>query len=946
MPPHESSPPARLRNISAAAQALAMRLQRHTAERVTVGNTPLHILRLCDVQYLAPLLASCATLTNVTVHLRYVASATALEALLRAAAASPTLTTLSIMGGVTAMEATALAAGLAAFARAAPSHRRGAADVSAVSTPVPPSLGCRLQSTPGGSGGGWRRGEGGRGRRPPQPSSHQSTASSPAVSAPPLLQRQQQQRRAGAVGTAPSSPSTPAGCASAPASRWRLRGGGVMWLMPRTPSLPYAAATPSSPPPRRVSPAIHRASASSGLRSLHVTLELHRLDEGTAAVLRDGLRSATRVTVADVRLCVSTAEARRAGQWLAQEGRKAAARHRQQLAARATPPLPTPPPTSAALPPELWWAEEHDGRRHCRQRHSREGVPCGAPRLREPHPLPRSPPSRLAAPGPPRTPCSTRGGGSRETPLQICHRLVGGARQHRGAPPASPGSWLGGVGACCSRHARVVSRDEHTVVAPVDAYRRRAQHASPSLSGAVPPHTPPSPTAWDRRHTRGGRLYSPPRLARAAPALARARLLTPVPAHVSSAASRVELEASSASSWSSRSSSPLPRRPPPPAEASRAGDAHARRMPMPRTPPEPAGAACVARRGLCRLGAATPPHQPRSSPLRADGICAPRYCVRRGRGGPAHLSGPHRAPTPPGPSPRCRVSVRRSSSAESRCSCFVCRLHRGGGSSPSPRQLSPSSSTAAAPVSTRAEGAMLAVAALAARALQPPRPPSPHAPRSVPSSPAASPAAAHAGRHRCKSGGLSGRGRSDTGASAVAAHSATASVNGITPPRRSRANETGLRVPAVSPSSSSASLPPPSLPRRSCSARTSHSSAGVGARAGPLDEVHRHAEAHHVRVSHTQLPPSPASPADERPEAEAGYVVYGNSFAFLRARVAEINRHVVWHQVQSTKAAEAHARRLAELEASFADHVTEELTDMLMVLTDMEHGSRVDAHRR
>jgi hypothetical protein len=75
-------------------------------------------------------------------------------------------------------------------------------------------------------------------------------------------------------------------------------------------------------------------------------------------------------------------------------------------------------------------------------------------------------------------------------------------------------------------------------------------------------------------------------------------------------------------------------------------------------------------------------------------------------------------------------------------------------------------------------------------------------------------------------------------------------------------------------------------------------------------------------------------------EDSSGYVVYPYSLRFLRARVAEINQHVVWHQVKAAKAAEEHARRLAALEVTFAGRVTEQLSDILMVLTDMEHGSR------
>nr|CCM18320.1 hypothetical protein, conserved [Leishmania guyanensis] len=108
-------------------------------------------------------------------------------------------------------------------------------------------------------------------------------------------------------------------------------------------------------------------------------------------------------------------------------------------------------------------------------------------------------------------------------------------------------------------------------------------------------------------------------------------------------------------------------------------------------------------------------------------------------------------------------------------------------------------------------------------------------------------------------------------------------------------------------------------------------------------------EGSHLQVSHTQLPSSLPLQTPEHQQQqhgeEVGYVVYPNSVAFLRARVKEINRHVVWHQIQSAKAVEAHSRHLAELEVTFSDRVTEGLTDILMVLTDMEHGSRIDGRR-
>lgn len=126
-----------------------------------------------------------------------------------------------------------------------------------------------------------------------------------------------------------------------------------------------------------------------------------------------------------------------------------------------------------------------------------------------------------------------------------------------------------------------------------------------------------------------------------------------------------------------------------------------------------------------------------------------------------------------------------------------------------------------------------------------------------------------------------------------------------------------------------------------------HTSARHSSARARVEPAARRREGSHLQVSHTQMPSSAPlqSPEHQQRDEEVGYVVYQNSVAFLRARVTEINRHVVWHQVQSAKAVEAHSKRLAELGVTFSDRVTEELTDILMVLTDMEHGSRISSRR-
>lgn len=199
----------------------------------------------------------------------------------------------------------------------------------------------------------------------------------------------------------------------------------------------------------------------------------------------------------------------------------------------------------------------------------------------------------------------------------------------------------------------------------------------------------------------------------------------------------------------------------------------------------------------------------------------------------------------------------------------------------------------------------------------------------------------------------------DAGDVTPTTHSAATSVNGITPTQirsggeRERDSSTAFHEAATSASSSSrrtarsAHAAADSV-RRSLNmdlGEGDHSSARHSSARARMESAARRCEGSHLQVSHTQMPSSLPleSPEHQQCGGEVGYVVYHNSVAFLRARVTEINRHVVWHQVQSAKAVEAHSKRLAELGVTFSDRVTEELTDILMVLTDMEHGSRISS---
>ncbi|GET91589.1 hypothetical protein, conserved [Leishmania tarentolae] len=981
MPPRGLSQVQRPRHIAASTHVLATRLAHNTAERVTVGNTPLHVLHLCDVQCVAPLFASCVSLTTLTIHLKYVASSTALEALLCAASASPTLTRISMIGGVTPMESVAMASGLAAFTWNEGTHAQRVSRVDATSESPLPRTTRRAPSAVddyifmGGRGGEresthWRR------YTPHSP----SAALSPYARAPLThLQRQRCVNSDRAVSTPFSAFSR--------TTQWRRRRGGMMWPVPYDTvsprDMPASRPAPlvSSPDFLRTPPSVRSLSAHHIEGGVYLTLELHRLEEATAALLVDGLRRAHRIISAEVRLCVASAEARRAGQCLVHEAKKAAAHHRQRrwllmTSSVANTGVPQDPLQQAR-------AEGRDFSARCGRPSRTRGLRVSPrPGVQTSVAAPPSPPQRLPASPRPLTAIEPDAGcpgheGRRallplegQDPRQKTARRQGqrlaprcaraGAvlpRQSCGTSvqphtPLTPfPSSSAGGGATMRAQRPVFSADELVAVhtTQTDAFRRRGRHASPplarvgekALSRLVSPH---------RHLARAGRLYSPPRW------VSRAQLLTngaaPPPLALtkvvlyptSQAASarrtsspaelRRELCASSSSSWSSRSSSPPPR--PPQPSLNRDAEAfanfgtheqvmrnekgeHATRS-VQRTPPGSVSAR-LERRGLGRFTtlSARQPHSPSPYP---GVLCSPRYCLRRGSDSLGLRVGRDSTPH--------QQTVSRCSS--SRCSCFVCCPH----SPRSPTAITPSVLRRAAP--TKLENSILALAAETARA-----------PR----------------RNRLhKRHATSVREVRDVGDVTPARHSAVTSVNGITPTqRRSGGEQESDSTTSSHEAATSASF---SSRQTSCSAHTredgvrrslnidlvadDHSSVRHSSGRAQMDVAPRSREGSHLQVSHTHMPASlpleaPDHPHQQQRGEEVGYVVYQNSVAFLRERVTKINRHVVWHQVQAAKAVEAHSKRLAELGVTFSDRVTEELTDILMVLTDMEHGSRISGRR-
>ncbi|KAG5471071.1 hypothetical protein CUR178_02378 [Leishmania enriettii] len=1007
MPPSGRSPPQRPRHITASTHVLATRLMHNTVKCVTVGNTPLQVVHLCDVQCVAPLFASCVSLTAMTIHLKYLASSTALEMLLRAAATSPTLTHISMIGGVTSMEATAMASGIAAFTWSGKMCGQRVSCTAAPSEWPLPRTARRVTSSPEGrpfsSGQGTERG-GARGRR--YLATNRLATSSPYVCTPPLtnLRRQRCAKSGHGVPPAPSS-------VSSRSAQRRLRESGAMWptSLPISPLVaPLSHRTPltSSRSLLRTPPPVSPRSAYCIEGGVCFTLELHRLEEATAALLLDGLRRAHRIISAEVRLCVATVQARSAGRRLAHAAKKAASHHRQRRLLFSARSVADAVAHHSCFPQAREQVRDGEARRRQSLRTNwlrlspRQALRASDP---PPTPAPPRPPasSRPLTPTEAGTGCTGHGG---RRPLlsaeafDVCQQRAWRHEQrlaprvsaadtvlphhNRGTPvqphaplPSSPSSASGASALVRAHHTALCASERAALrTSQADAFCRRGRYASPltgvgaaALSGFASP----------RRHLAlAGRLYSPPRWASHAQQLTSGAAPPPLPLSKlafcstlqsasarnpsSPAHSRLELRASSWSSWSSRTSSPPPRPPHPlplradeafasvaPRDHATEDEKHEHAAPRAQRTPPGVASASLNRRGLRRL-ITSPTRQPHSPPFYPSDLCSPRYCLRRASDGLTDEAAQRGIPAPQTP-PYCSPRP---------CSCFVC------GSRPpsSPVACKRPARHFAVPASL--ENATVSRAAAAVRALRPrSSSPYPYVPFSAPSSPASSPAAEPAARksrppYRHDEAPV--RERRDAGDVTPTSHSAATSVNGITPSRgrsgdRREADSATASLEAVASAPSSLKSTCRSTDTPAGSARRStttdlkegnHSGSRHSAARVRMDSAASRCEESHFRVSHTQLPPSLSLQSPEhkpqRLDEEAGYVVYPNSLTFLRARVAEINRHVVWHQIQSSKAAEAHSRRLAELEATFSDRVTEELTDVLMVLTDMEHGSRVN----
>ncbi|KAG5496307.1 hypothetical protein JKF63_02609 [Porcisia hertigi] len=1001
MPPSALSHLQRPRHITASINVLASRLTRNTVERVTIGNTPLHTLHLCDARCVAPLFASCVSLTVITIHLKYVASSTALEVLICAAATSPTLRHISVMGGVTSMEAAAMASGLAAFTWNPNIHGQRVSCVDAVSSsPRPRTAGPAPPTPTAHRFSGRRYGERGNAFRRWCLASGRPTALSPYASSSSLT-RLQLRRYPNSGRCAPPPPDV-----SLRATHRDLRANGAWW--PVRHAVSPRIALVSRPESQASSPGLSRPRRHATPLSAHpveggvsLTLELHRLEEATAAMLLDGLRRAHRILSVEVRLCVSTAEARRIGHHLAQEAKKAVARHHDQRLLKLA--------TSAAnvvapegCPPPARWEGRNSGAHRPRPRYI-DGLPAcprqvsHIPAPPSCTPLQRPLPSLRSGPLVKHDARRTTHEGRR--PRMWVEELLprqgmAGPHTHLLSPKSlAAGAWL--------PHRRIGSRaDTHTSTMPSpafsagaratpkphqpvlftkgrmtvltsksDGFRRCARHSPSPVLAEVVSGSHAHSASLHRHLARTGRLYSPPRWARrprpftnvAAPLSLPPSDVGLCPSLQSASASstsspaleRLELRASW-SSWSSRSSSPLPR---PPRPSSReAAEAFANFVareqatgsekregadgPTPRTPP--AAISARTHRRSIRRRAGFSASQLCSPPPHASVLSSSRYCLRRGRDNLVDKAEPRGVPTSQTPPHR----------SSSRCSCFVCGSRSASslavGTLQPPRPAPPLNS----------ENEILFPANPVTRAPCPnlplPHPSLSSSPLSEPSS-LTSPAQ-RARRLHNNEVILTRGGRSVGRGVTPAKQSVATSVDGITP---SRGQEGGGResdgaTPASSSSRRTARAvhTSTSSPHRSLRMDPGESDSPGGQQVSALARMvllGSGCQASHSQVLHTQLPSSALreSPGhkNEPLAEEVGYVVYPNSVDFLRARVTEINRHVVWHQIQSSKAAEAHSKRLAELEVSFSDRVTEELTDILMVLTDMEHGSRIDGRR-
>ncbi|KPI86214.1 hypothetical protein ABL78_4727 [Leptomonas seymouri] len=1040
---HRNLPP-RPCHIAASIHVIATRLSQNTADRITIGNTPLHILHLCDAQYLAPLFPSCHSLRAVTVHLQYVASSTALEVFLQGAARCSSLRDVSLIGGATPMEAAAIAAGLAAFTS---DGRESAPFDQHAQQRCAPTLLPRTTRRLRGAWADHRFSDLPLYRSPkdayPQqlfPSararrrSREVLCESPSAfcpASPPGFKRGH-----------PAHPPAGRGNALSQFSAETARGG---WTT-RSTHASFAAISPA------FTPALQQSS-----EGVRVTLELHRVSDETSAVLLEGLRRGSRISSVAVRLRVSTADARLSGLRLAQRVKQVTQRHRrlqQRSVWQSTQTLDNACPIQRlskgnGVPSDISRAERGTGRRP----RVASGPPSPVLRLpfhvhRELRPAPPSPygPHRAHNAGS-RVPHTSSSSQPTRHPIRSPTQY--GARAPAASSAATESVWRvfppsapfapshppagARIAPNTPPFARVPGAPAQRPLVNAgqvqgkmyeDAFRRRGRHFFSSerrsaVAGAyatplsvINTPQPPRLRCDLMRGRVGATRQARTPISSSQIASSISDKAQPKPQQVivsqrsarrssSSSFSPIVLDpdgfrrgrSSSFSSWSSRSTSPQPRPPvlplpqlPSSFAAARAAYDSLTRCERDSHSDAAAEGRCAWRECLqqCNEAAGQGPPQFRPSPYApvSAWLCSPRYCVRRGRGDLLAAQqcedSPHiTAVTHCAPSRTPRHARYSSPEHQTPCACFVCATPRGKTEGTRPRS---SDITAVAaherlPTSPRTptglrhytRESMLGAVVSAARSPQLQSSiPSPLSQLSAPpsstsrSSPTGGAAAIsctplHRALHKECQVSLQ-KARAESGSS-DGVHTADASTPGIT--ARTPEEQKRSKRPCIGAHLGF-------LSEAECEGRRSTGSGcpaevlgSDGSSQGAATAAPGHRSSYRC-VSRTQLP-SPrdrlpslpndtttlsgaaAESADEQSEGmsdSAGYVVYPNSLKFLRARVADINRHVVWHQVKAAKEAVEHSKRLAALGEVFAGRVTEQLSDILMVLTDMAHGSR------
>lgn len=994
--------PQRPRYIAPSTHVIATRLTQNTADRITVGNTPLHILHLCDAQYLAPLFSSCCSLTAITVHLKYVASSTALEVFLQGAATCPSLRDVSLIGGATAMEAAAMSAGLAAF------------KCSSKQTSSPWTGAQHPQRRQGDTRLPLRTAVQKHAAVPSRSSPHLSHPPSSAASSSLQAFESARVRPCFRGGPPKASPQPHFSCPLSPACLLEEQRPGRLWPRReqgrRQLTSRGAEARCRTPFSAHSSPSAgalaHTPAFGSCPNGVHVTLELHRVSDDTSAALLEGLRRASRVLSVAVHLCVSSADARLAGLRFAHKAKQVTLQHRRELQQlRSLQSVCTagcsPRPPSGVSPIYLKINEANSKAIDLQQTHVTSGPPTSPThRGHRPFFLPRRgrfstgvadarapftpPSSSLAFYG--QRPPSARYG--------VWAPTTRAAVQQQPAPPPSLGAFAPHTpaGVHVAPHtppfAQMAGAGCTQQQSCEDAFWRRGRHffsserrrasavaaAVAELVGNVPQAprlrykgvVPCGPAAQPKRVFTESAQTSPSSLT------GKVQAQPPVQMHVVRPASghAVALSASSAASLSSSSSSSFS---PLVLEAARfhCGRSSSFSTWSSRsTSPQP-----------------RPPHTPQASTSSA--FCSARYCLNRGRhvlcgGAHGHVSpcgsgrathtrtGAVRRPTPPSSSARHCAA----------CSCFVCahpppsphtptasryrarremldgalvlattpssRTKPSLPSSPSPPSAPSSSVVHGSPSSSSSRAVAVAPAAIPEVAPTPRRS-SLHQDCQAPR-PGKESCAALSATFFKRLAATSCCEAKTQGEASDSIKSASVSTPGIT--ARTPAEPRGRRRP-YDDAGAGQNRDADDLRRWSATSRSSRHlvKQGMNGSASAAPPASQQSSCPVESMSSYQKEASTSTDAatDSTEEQESsgssvadsvGYVVYQNSLKFLRARVAEINSHVVWHQVKAAQEAEAHAKRLAAVEAVFAGRVTEQLSDILMVLTDMEHGSR------